>query len=568
MKKLKYIKILIFLGLMLNYSCGKDFINLDLSEDPNYLTEEQQDPDYLLNSVEVKFGYLVEKFGKMGAELTRIYHMSGRFYESVYLPQSLDDEWRYSYAEILKDLQAVDKIAEEKGLSHHLGMSKVIKAYTMMTLVDFFGDVPYSEALDDNNIYPRPDQGQAVYQKAITLLDEAIADFQANAAVEPKTDLFYNKDWAKWIKLANTLKMKAYMTTRLVDNDALTKFNDIVTSGEYISDNADDFQFTWGNNDANPDSRHPRYRNSYTSSGGQEYQSNEFMDYMTGPDDNAYLALDHFDPRTLFYFYRQESQTPGQGTEPADEEVLECSLIPAPPHYAGYTYCGVAKGWWGRDHGNDRGIPPDGFKRTLFGVYPAGGALDDLSYAAKVDGDGFGGAGITPIMLASWVKFMLAEYSLVANNDETAAKQYMFEGIDLSMDKVFNFKPRTARFDYIFSGNPGLLPTLDDYAADFKSDLENDWDAGNTDDRWNILARQYFVALYGNGIDAYNFYRRTGYPHDLQPNLEVNPGGFIRSFYYPANSVNNNPNMSQKAGVTQQVFWDTNPSSPGFPQSN
>ena len=50
-----------------------------------------------------------------------------------------------------------------------------------------------------------------------------------------------------------------------------------------------------------------------------------------------------------------------------------------------------ANGYWGRDHGNDNGIPPDGFKRTLRGVYPAGGAFDDSSFAGKVDGDGFGG---------------------------------------------------------------------------------------------------------------------------------------------------------------------------------
>ncbi len=566
MKKLQYIKILLFMGLLLNTSCVKDLVDLDLTENPNYLSEEQVDPDYLLNGIQVRFGYLVEKFGLIGGRLTRIDHMSGRFYKSVYSPDDLNDEWRYAYSEILRDTKAMNKIAEEKGLKHHVAIGKVLTAYTLMTLVDFFGDVPYSEAMNEDIIYPKVDDGASVYASAIKLLDEAITLFGEDAGAEPAKDFFYDGDWEKWVKLANTLKMKAYMTTRLVDSNALDKFNDIVTSGNYITDTSEDFQFTWSSNDINPDSRHPRYRASYTSSGGQIYQSNSFMDYMTGPDDGAYLAFDHFDPRSLFYFYRQVSATPGEAGEPADEIVLECSVFDPPPHYEGYTFCGVAKGWWGRDHGNDRGIPPDGFLRTLFGVYPAGGVLDDLSYEAQKDGAGYGGAGITPIMLASWVKFMIAEYYMV-NGDVANAKSNMFEGMDISFDKVYNFKPTTDRFDWIFSGS--LLPTYQEYAEYFESQLSDDWDNASSDDeRWNILARQYFVAMFGNGIDAYNFYRRTGYPHDLQPNLEPDPGPFIRSLYYPANSVNNNPNMKQKSSVAEQVFWDTNPASPGFPISN
>lgn len=577
MKKKNYLKIIILLGLILNYSCGKDTFNLDLTQNPNYLTSEQSDPDFLLNSAQTDFAYLVESFGNTGAKVTRIYHMSGRNYDAAYTPQSFDGRWRLAYAGIMKDLQVMNEIAEPKKLYHHIGMGKVMTAYTLMTLVDFFGDVPYSEAINDDILYPKVDAGANVYASAINLLDSAIADFGKTVGADPKTDLYYGGDWDKWIKLAKTLKMKAYMTTRLVDSDALHKFKDLMDAGDYIGADvsegaANDFQFRWGTNDINPDSRHPRYRNSYTSSGGQEYQSNSFMDYMIGEDNstaygsaNSPSLHNHFDPRSWFYFYRQVSATPGQDDDP-DEQTLECSLFSAPPHYAGYAFCGLPHGYWGRDHGNDNGIPPDGFKRTLFGVYPAGGALDDFSYKAKKDGDGNGGNGITPIMLASWVQFMIAEYHMAKTNpDFAAAKTAVMNGIELSMDKVYNFAPRTARFDYILAN---YLASFDDYKDGLMNDLGDDWDNGNDEAKWNIWARQYFVALFGNGIDAYNAYRRTGYPHDLQPNLEPNPGPFIRSNYYPANSVNNNPNMNQKSGVAVQVFWDTNPASPGFPQSN
>ena len=82
-----------------------------------------------------------------------------------------------------------------------------------------------------------------------------------------------------------------------------------------------------------------------------------------------------------------------------------------------------------------------------------------------------------------------------------------------------------------------------------------------------LLSKEFFVSLFGNGIDAYNFYRRTGYPKMIQPNIEPNPGQFIRSFFYPANETSANPNIPQKSAVTTRVFWDNNPST-GFPVGN
>lgn len=357
------------------------------------------------------------------------------------------------------------------------------------------------------------------------------------------------------------------MTTRLVDGSATSKFNAIVASGNYISSNTDDLQFQWGTNAVQPDSRHPRYRSSYTSTGGGSYMSNSLMDYMlrgTTSDGGYDIGAGAFyaDPRIMVYYYRQTNPTPGIAGAPADEEVLECGLQNAPAHYAGYVFCANPQGWWGRDHGNDNGIPPDGFLRTLAGVYPAGGKLDDWSYGGQQDGDGFGGNGITPIMLASWTDFMISEVELVAGNEATA-KNAMFNGIQKSMDKVMNFKPRTDRFDGIMDFYFGGLAFV---TNQFYTRVSDEWDAAAN--KMDVLGWQYMTASYGNGLDSYNFYRRTGHPTNLQPNIEPNPGGFIRSFYYPSNHANTNVNITQKDGVTDQVFWDTNPGSPGFPVSN
>lgn len=564
MKKINnLIKMLVFCGAIVFTSC--ETTNLDLAKNPNALATEQGDVDFYLNSIQISFAGFVESWGRTAGAVTRVDYMNGRDYANAYSPTAFDGRWRSAYSGMFIDIKNMKALAQQNGLVHHMAIAQVIEAYTLLTLVDMFGEVPYSEAISgSDNLNPNADKGDVNYAVAISLLDDAITKFGAtlSSSSEPKNDFFYDGDWAKWAKAANTIKMKALLATRLVDASAVGKFNAIVTSGNYITANADDFQFKWGTNETLPDSRHPRYSNSYTTTGGGDYMSNSLMNYMRG---NGWFGT-HFDPRIMFYFYRQSNATPGIDGAPADEETLECGLQNPPAHYTGHVFCGVPNGWWGRDHGNDNGIPPDGFLRTLAGVYPAGGKLDDWSYGGQKNGAGNGGNGITPIMLASWVDFMRAEVALAVNTDAATAKTLMSSGMAKSMDKVTTFSPLTTRFvgvtDFNFGGLSGMI-------ARFNASIDADWAAAaNDDERMNILAKQYFVSTYGNSIDAYNFYRRTGFPRDLQPNIEPSPGTFIRSFFYPAAYANTNSNATQKSGVNVQVFWDNNPASPAFPVAN
>ncbi len=542
MKKIiKLIKLMFLSGAIFLVSC--ETLTLDMTENPNALTPDQANPDFFLNAIQVDFAKeVVEPLGRTASRVTRLDNMNGRDYQNAYSPASFDREWRFAYQKIMEDINKMNILALESDLNKHIGIGQVIKAYTLIALSDFFGEIPNTEALlGSENLNPKADSGESIYAFAIDLLDQAIANFEKDAAADPQYDFFYDSDWDQWIKAANTIKMKAYIATRLVDASAATNFMTIVNSGNYIVSNDDDFQFTWGTNEIQPDTRHPRYEASYTPTGGERYMSNWLMNEM----------LTSNDPRILYYYYRQNANTPGFGADP-NEETLNCSLETAPPHYAGFTFCGLQEGYWGRDHGDDDGIPPDGFLRTLAGVYPAGGVFDDSSFESKKNGAGRGGDGITPVLLSSWTDFWIAELSLVGG-DEAGAKDAMLSGISKSVAKATSFATNDD-------------PNEGDNIADHYDDMSDAFD--NAADKMEVVASQYFVASYGNGIDTYNFYRRVGYPTSLQPNVEPNPGGFIRSFFYPANYANNNANATQKDGVAEQVFWDTNPSSPGFPMSN
>ena len=90
-------------------------------------------------------------------------------------------------------------------------MGKVFQAYILITLVDYFGDIPYSEALQGGEgvLNPIADSGQSVYSAAISTLDSAIADFNSAGPV-PSNDYYYGGDADKWIKAANSIKKKLF----------------------------------------------------------------------------------------------------------------------------------------------------------------------------------------------------------------------------------------------------------------------------------------------------------------------------------------------------------------------
>ena len=78
----------------------------------------------------------------------------------------------------MEDIRVMNGLAAESGLTYYIGMGEVMQAYTLLTLVDFFGDVPYSEALlGAENLNPALDSGQSVYNAALALLDSAAVSY-------------------------------------------------------------------------------------------------------------------------------------------------------------------------------------------------------------------------------------------------------------------------------------------------------------------------------------------------------------------------------------------------------
>jgi hypothetical protein len=548
--------------LLVTASCKKRLD--DLLVNPNTPTLDKADVDLYFNAVQLSFADFYNSLSDRGMEVTRQWNQGGSTYLNAYRPETFNGVWSTGYRSVLTQINAMEPIARSKNMWYHVGAGQLMKAYTGMALVDFFGDVPWFEAASPTQsvINPKVDKGADIYKNCIDLLDSAILNLNKTQASNPTNDLYYGGNKARWITLANTLKLKAYMTTRLVDATAATKIAAVLGTGNIIDTEAEDFVFRFGTQLENPNSRHPKYNSCYRAAGGVNiYISNYLAWEMT-------TEKGFVDPRVRYYFRRQinarNNQLAANGQPAIALTALACQGQLSPGHYSpGMAFCMAGDGYMGRDHGDPSGIPPDNTFRTAFGIYPAGGEFDNLrvntgassslvNIAVTLTGTpGARGAGIHPIWLSSYTHFLLAEAALVLNVSGLNARTLFDAGMRQSFSKVMNF-PATMSV----TPDPAFVPASTEVDFYVNTVLRSFDAAATNSAKLNIVMKEYHIASFGNGIEPYNNYRRTGMPTNLQPMLNPQPGPFIRSFWYPTDHVTLNLNGRQKPDNTVKVFWD------------
>jgi len=568
MKKIyKYFTLTVILFAM---SCNMD---RDL-DNPNEATTDQANADLLMNKIELDFAAFYSLVsgndisGVTGTnvgvnQVVRMTAMiSGSTYERALISQNFDQMWTRAYQDVLVNIEALLPIAEEKNLVIHAGAAKVLKAYIYLTLVDVFGDVPKTEALQGTTgqFNPKADPGTQVYSEALALLDEAITDLGSDGNGLDR-DIYYGGDGAKWVTLANSLKLKAWMN---ISSDPARKAEattaiSALLNGDIIDTDDEEFTYKYGTADIPARSRHPQYRQFYTPAAGNStgYLGNYFLK-------EAFDGKGIEDPRWRYYFYRQVGSIAAALN--VDGESVPCVLNPKPLHFASDNpFCVFEPGFFGRDHGDASGTPPDGAVKTCVGVYPAGGLVDtNINPDADNDiaGDGQGaeflnpvvqgmggnGKGIEPIYMSFFTDFIKAEAALrLGIGTPGDAKEHMINGINKSIERVKAFGASLGQTVPESLVTPTLSYTIL---------VGNLFDA--SDDKLDVVMKEYYIALFGNGIEAYNLYRRTSSPRNIQPMLALNGGKFPMSLIYPAIYANLNGSVTQKADGSVKVFWDKN----------
>src|SRR6185437_2355724 len=334
--------VVFFLG-----SCNKQLS--PLLNNPSVPSTSAASPDLYLNNLQLAFKNFFQNATDITDQMTRQEIMYGPTYYNAFAPTSFDDIWQTAYESVMLTANTTIPISESKGQSIHAGFAQVLKAYTMITLVDLFGDIPYSQALHGLAV-PNPvvDKGAAVYDSAEALLDSAIANFAIKASANPSNDLFYGGSAKNWTRLANSLLLKAYIQTRLVDNSVTAKIAALVTANNLVTSASQDFVFGYSTHSQAPDARNSHYVGNYgTDNGAGDYIGTWFMWELAD-------AKGFQDPRTRYYLYRQCTDVysdPRTASQTTRQFAIPC-LYRTDPYAPGVPYCLVDNGYWGRDHGN------------------------------------------------------------------------------------------------------------------------------------------------------------------------------------------------------------------------
>lgn len=569
--KLKYI--ILLAAIVVLSSCKKDF--LDINTDPNNPTDAPI--DLLLPTAERTLGDALAMGGGDNGGLSQILEVyvhrittreeadqygaqGNEFFTSLAWPKFYSSSPPPGASAplhgILQNLSEIIKKSTTDNNLYYRGIAKTLKAYTFSQLVDAFGDVPFSEAnkLDDEEnpiVYPKFDDDAEIYPQLLTMLDEALADFNAadGGPLQPAgDDVIYGGDIGLWIKAANTIKLKLLTQTRLVNNVGTEVSALLADPDQLIASTDESFLLPYGTL-GSTDDRNPGYQ-EYFSSQRSNHISPWFYETLKGR--NSRVLNGNPDPRIPYYFYNQlrPDEAPENQTEYRDGAFATIYFGSVGPD---------------RDRNNQNTL-------TTLGVYPVGGRYDDGDGGGPVNTagvDGESGTGAAPYRFITYADRLYLEAELIQAGLAGGSARDVFEQAVLEsfrmVDAVVDMAgPNQTVPALVAGGTPSaeVQTYIDNVLAEF--------DAGDNNKKMQLIMTEKWIQSFGNAVDAYSDYRRTGYPIMWNPSdATMAPGGFAQP---PANGDPFQPNQKAVPVLLSRTYpftlpWvddelETNPNAP------
>lgn len=405
---------------------------------------------------------------------------------------------------------------EEQGNFNYVGVAKIMQAYMWSLTTDVWGDIPYSEALKGETQFggitrPAVDTQESIYKGGngkpglFDLLREGIAALdQPTNLTMGSDDLVYGGNLANWRKAGYSLMLRLATTISVKDPVYAKGVIDEVLAKNadpnvtLISDNTQNLSIKFG---GSVGSQSPIYSYMFVTTFQNELiVSTRFLNLLQ----NGTAATADDDPR-LPLFVKKGTTTATSG-------------IPT-TNYVTFD---------------------NGFRGTL----PA------TSQFAKWNTAVTGANGVGPIRLVTnaGVKFMLAEAIVrlgVTVPGATAASLY-YDGMRASLTEA---GAATADINTYIGANLAAATPIAQLT-------------GTTDQMIDKIITQKYIAMAGNGLEAWNDIRRTGFPSHTQVE-HLNAAGEdgrrpVRALY-PTADLARNPNLSQVAKKSnERVWWDAN----------
>ncbi|PKH67593.1 SusD/RagB family nutrient-binding outer membrane lipoprotein [Flavobacterium sp. ALD4] len=473
----------------------------------------------------------------------------------------VNNDWDTIYL-TLTDIQTLIDQATASGDLVYVGIAQMQKAYLMALAVDLWGDVPYTEAtnLTAGIVSPKFDAQKAIYADVFKLIATAKANIATNAGTQKPAanDLFYKGDTAKWIKFANTFKLKLYNQVRLTNDFDTAGFKALVAENNFFTSAADDFQFNHTASVA-PEERNNLYLDSYNSTQFGAYQSPWFYEILKGVNPN--IHANNPDPRMKYFFFNQ----------------LKAGVLP--PDTGNATTGNPNADYWDKSTGffsirfgtvgPNQGQSAEN-SYTYPGIFQTGGRYDDGKGGIM---DGNTGTGIAPFRMLTYDEFLYIQAELIHVGQLTTAGTASAK-LNQAMKASF------AKVDQVVSLNKSsqIIPVLagSTTVTAFITNVLAEFNAAAPAKKLEIIMTQKWVGTCGDPMDQYTDYRRTGFPIlanplGASPEYQLNNGDawplidsqtiqnntYQVSLFWPQNELNSNLNApAQKDATTYKIFWD------------
>jgi hypothetical protein len=463
--------------------------------------------------------------------------------EDRYMPRDMSGEFQAVYVNELKNLTIVINKAAESGDKALEGAAKAMRAWAFIYLTDTWGDIPYSEALQgfnvDGTLTPKYDKQADIYADLLVQLEDANQLLASTTINFGSGDLIYGGDPVKWMKFANSLKLRilnrAAGTPWTFTYDMAGTQPDVTTTPGPAALATADAQIATilGNPTQYPifDSNDDNAALVYP---GLPYR-NPIYDALLSRQDQAisetivnWLKARN-DPR--LYIYAQP--TPDSQTTP-------------PLSWIGFQ--------------NGRNITAANFP----GISMLGTQIANTETAPVY------------VMTYDEVLFNVAEYQMRKANDAAAQAAYE-EGIAASMERWGLNDGGTV---YPTWGRATITTGTTGYPVNYASYLADPLVAwGGTDaQKFQKICEQRWAAIFGEGVQAYSEVRRTGFPerifeYELEGSFYPNLGLPIRLQYALSEATYNTANLAQAKtdqkiessnesmfstnGTESQIWWHT-----------
>ncbi|GAB3838536.1 SusD/RagB family nutrient-binding outer membrane lipoprotein [Hymenobacter jeollabukensis] len=519
------------LGLLLSgTACEKDF--LDINKDPNNPTTA--DINLVLPSGQATASFIIGgQYNVVGEILAQHLGIAQggnqyRAWDQFSIPTSTFDGREFSgglYAGALEDFQYVINAGTPANEWRMVGIAKILKAHSYQVITDLYGDVPFSEALQGSaNLTPKYDRQQDIYAGLQALLDEGIADIGKQQGRFPGTaDMNYRAaseaDMQKWVRLANTLKLRLYLRLTEVDaagaragiqalyarNAGATDFNFMRT--------ADSYQF---NNGTATNSENPFYQTNF------RLQNNLAVSSNIGD-----TLVRYQDPRLPVYALDADLTTTPQ-------EFLFVRPGQNAPYPNNFT--------------TSSGAPA--VRLSFPGTFFIGQAFTNVNRA----GSSFPGISATdapaksrPTLLLTYEESQLLRAEAAVRGWAPAAE---------NAQTLYETGVRAALTRYGIS-------TAD--ATTYLARPQVSWAAaGTTALKLRNVAVQKWLSFFAtNGAEAWTEVRRSNQPSLRAPLVNLLGGGrFVKRLPYPDSELQRNPRITETGlspgDVTTPVWWDVN----------